>query len=124
MAAITDEMIAACYRGGVMVWNGEMPLHRESARIASNTGMNLASATYYLHAIDALLSNGDIKHDINKTAVDTYLSLIKKDFGAEALIAAAGVCLRRYEETKRLGDTCYYYKRLAEKHLGQIEGDE
>lgn len=124
MAAMTNEMIAACYRGGVMVWNGETLLHRERDRIVSNTGMNQASASYYLSAVDALLSNGDIKYDINQTAVDTYLSLIEKDYGKGALIIAASVCLRRYEETRRLGNTCHYYKRLAEKHLNEIRDSE
>ncbi|NBJ67386.1 hypothetical protein [Adlercreutzia caecimuris] len=124
MAAMTNEMIAACYRGGVMVWSGEAPLHRERDRVASNTGMNQASAAYYLSAVDALLSNGDIHKDINKTAVDTYLTKIEEDFGKEALVVAASVCFRRFEETKKLGNTCYYYKHLAEEHLGGLENGE
>lgn len=124
MAAMTSEMIAACYRGGVMVWNGETPLHRERDRIVGNTGMNQASAAYYLSAVDALLSNGDIHKDINKTAVDTYLTKIEEDYGKEALVIAAGVCFRRFEETKKLGNTCYYYKRLAEEHLSRLEDGE
>ena len=120
MAAMTDEMIAACYRGGVMVNGGETPLHRERDRIVSNTGMNPASASYYLSAVVALLSNGDIKYDINKTAVDAYLRKIKEDLGTEALIVAASVCLRRFEKTRELGNACYYYKNLAEKHLQGI----
>ncbi|WP_418742412.1 hypothetical protein [Enorma massiliensis] len=124
MTAMTKEMIVACYRGGVMVCNGETLLHRERDRIVENTGMNQASASYYLSAVDALLSNGDIQKDINKTAVDTYLSRIKEDYGKDALVIAAGVCLRRFEETKKLGKTCYYYKRLAEKHLSELDNGE
>ena len=124
MAAMTDEMIAACYRGGIMVSNGETLLHHERDRIAHNTMMNQASASYYLSAVDALLSNGDIQKDINKTAVDAYLTWIKRDFGKDSLIVAASVCLRRYEETKRRGNTCHYYKNLAEKHLSEIEDGE
>lgn len=123
MKAMTDEMIVACYRGGVMVSNGETPLHREKDRIVGNTGMNPASASYYLNAVVALLSNGDIKYDINKTSVDTYLSKIKEDFGEEALIIAASVCLRRFEKTRNLGNACYYYKKLAEKHLNELDLD-
>lgn len=121
MAAMTDEMIAACYRGGLMVSNGETSLHRERDRIVSNTGMNPASASYYLSAVVALLSNDDIKYDINRTAVDTYLSKIEEDFGTEALIVAASVCRRRFEKTRELGNTCFYYKNLAEKHLKELD---
>lgn len=124
MAKTTNEMIAACYRGGVLVANGESKLSRERDKIVHNTGMNPASASYYLSAVEALLSNGDIKYDINKTAVETYLGQIVKDFGNEALIVAAGVCLRRYEETKKLGNTCHYYKRIAERYLKALSNDD
>lgn len=124
ITAMTSEMIAACYRGGVMVNEGKTLLLNERDRIVNNTGMNPSSALYYLNAVDALLSNDDIKRDINKTAVDTYLAEIRNDFGKEALIVAAGVCLRRYEETKKRGNTCYYYKELAERHLRKLKGDE
>lgn len=117
MAKMTNEMIAACYRGGVMVCNGETVLHRERDRIVSNTGMNQSSASYYLSAVEALLSNGDITRDINSTALDYYLSQIETDFGQDALIIAAGVCFRRHEETKRRGNTCHYYKKIADEHL-------
>lgn len=121
MAKMTNEMIAACYRGGVMVSNGETMHSHERDRIVSNTGMNQASASYYLSAVEALLSNGDIKYDINRAAVDAYLSRIAEDYGTDALIVAAAVCLRRFEETRRRGNTCYYYKNLAEKHLEGIK---
>ncbi len=124
MTAMTSERIAACYRGGVMVNEGKTLLLNERNRIVNNTGMNPTSVLYYLNAVDALLTNGDIERDINKTAVDTYLAEIRKDFGKEALIVAAGVCLRRYEETKKRGNTCYYYKELAEKHLRKLKDDE
>lgn len=124
MACMTDEMIEACYRGGVMLSNGETLLHRERDRIANNTGMNRSSASYYLSAVDALLSNGDITRDINSTALDNYLGKITRDYGKEALIIAAGVCFRRYEETKRLGNTCHYYKAIAEKHLRALSDNE
>lgn len=121
MAKMTNEMIAACYRGGVMVSNGETMHAHERDRIVSNTGMNQASASYYLSAVEALLSNGDIKYDINRTAVDTCLSKIAEDYGTDALIVAAAVCFRRFEETRKRGNTCYYYKNLAEKHLEGIK---
>ncbi len=124
MACMTDEMIEACYQGGVMLSNGETLLHRERDRIANKTGMNRSSASYYLSAVDALLSNGDITRDINSTALDNYLRKIARDYGKEALIIAASVCFRRYEETKRLGNTCHYYKAIAEKHLGALSDNE
>lgn len=120
MARMTDEMIEACYRGGVEVSEGRAIHHHERDRIVAATGMNQASASYYLSAVDALLSGGDIKYDINSKAVNRYLERIREDYGDAALEVAADVCIRRYEETKKLGNACHYYKRIAEEHLREI----
>lgn len=82
--------------------------------------MNPASASYYLSAVVALLSDGEIKYDINRAAVDFYLGKVESDFGERALMAAANVCRRRHEETKRLGNTCYYYKTVADEHTRKL----
>ena len=120
MARITNEMIEACYEGGVSIFRSELKPAYARERVAVETGMNPASASYYLDAVVALLSGREIRHDINRAAVDFYLGRIEEDFGGGALETAAEVCRRRYEETKRLGNTCLYYKDKAEEHLGRL----
>ena len=117
MSKMTDYQIDACYRGGVLVYEGKTLLHRERDRIANETGMNEASASYYLSAVYALLSDGDIHYYINSKAVDSYLEKIYSDYGIDALRRAADVCFRRYETTKSFNKTCHYYKRIANDHL-------
>lgn len=120
MACMTEEMIEACYRGGVEISDGRAIHHHERDRIVATIGMNQASASFYLSAVDALLSGGEIKYDINSNAVDRYLEKIRADYGSDALRTATDVCIRRYEDTKKLGNTCHYYKRIAEEHLRKI----
>lgn len=120
MTKTTNEMIEACYKGGVSIFKSELDQSYVKNRIVEETGMNPASASYYLSAVVALLSDGEIKRDINQTAVDFYLGKIKDDFGEGALRTAAEVCRRRYEETKKLGKTCIYYKSKAEEHLKKL----
>lgn len=117
MSRITDEMIEACYEGGASIFNNEVTLLYARNRIERQTGMNAASASYYLSAVVALLSGGEITRDINRRAVDFYLGKIRDDFGEEALRTAASVCMRRYEETERHGSACLYYKAIADEHL-------
>lgn len=123
MARMTEEMIEACYRGGVEVSEGRAIHHHERDRIVAAIGMNQASASYYLSAVDALLSGGNIRYDINSKAVDRYLENIRTDYGIDALKTASDVCMRRYEETKKLGNACHYYKRIAEEYLRKIDNE-
>lgn len=120
MGRITNEMIEACYEGGVSIFKDELNPSYVKKQIVEDTGMNPASASYYLSAVVALLSDGEIKYDINRAAVDFYLGKVESDFGERALMAAANVCRRRHEETKRLGNTCYYYKTVADEHTRKL----
>ena len=69
----------------------------------------------YINAILAMLNGGTIGRDINSYTVNYCLDKILEDFGEDALKTAQGVCMRRYEETKRRGSTRQHYRYLAEQ---------
>lgn len=117
---MTPEMTEACYDAALMVIKNTTNIQQEKFEINRKTGMNPRSAEMYISAVIAMIEGEEIINDINKYSVEFYLNKIGKDFGKSALITACNVCLERFKETQKRGNTCWYYKNIAEKILNSL----
>lgn len=109
MAKITHEMTVMAYKIGKQVYEKSLSVQKGVAIITQKTGMNCASAKYYITVYQYMRDGLVYRRTINQHSTEYFLAQIYQEHGTNALNQAL----------KALNGHMVYYESLGH---GRLDG--
>lgn len=114
-SVMSPEKTEECYEQALLVMDAKKDINEAVHDISAKTGMKKTSARMYVDAVLAMIAGELFANDINTYSVNRYLDRIAEEFSRDTLKNALASVTKRFEETKRRGKTCWYYKKVVSR---------